>query len=130
MARGEGELLQAWGEATKQNPLILTERESEVFLAALRRANSECFEASKLQIAPRFSEYKSQIDGSMISDRAQHREHLRAHGATEIGTAYDSDVRKLKEASREGKERTVQFHEEVKSSNEGFSRALYQRLNQ
>lgn len=130
MERGELELLQAWGNATKQNPLVLTEKESDLFLSALRKANSSLCESSKVQIAPRFQEYKSQIDGSVISDRAQHREHLRSHGATEIGTAYDSDVRKLKEASMEGKERTVQFHEEVKSSSEGFSRALYQRINQ
>jgi hypothetical protein len=29
--------------------------------------------------------YRSMIDGSMISSRAQHREHLRAHDCVEIG---------------------------------------------
>jgi len=29
--------------------------------------------------------YQSQIDGSMISSRSQHRSHLRQHGCVEIG---------------------------------------------
>ena len=30
--------------------------------------------------------YQSMIDGSVISGRRQHRDHLRAHGAIEVGT--------------------------------------------
>jgi hypothetical protein len=81
------------------------------------------------QITPRFSEYKSQIDGSMITDRGQHREHLKANGATEIGTAYDSQVKAIKEAASYGKEREFKFHEESKTSC-GFKEALYRRFNQ
>ena len=29
--------------------------------------------------------YVSQIDGSLIASRSQHREHLRAHGCVEVG---------------------------------------------
>jgi hypothetical protein len=29
--------------------------------------------------------YQSMVDGSMIGGRAQHREHLRQHGLTEVG---------------------------------------------
>lgn len=29
--------------------------------------------------------YQSMVDGSMINGRAQHREHLRQHGLTEVG---------------------------------------------
>jgi hypothetical protein len=32
-----------------------------------------------------FPTYKSMIDGSMISDRGQHRRHLRANGCSEVG---------------------------------------------
>ena len=30
--------------------------------------------------------YRSMIDGSMITSRSQHREHLRVHGCVEIGS--------------------------------------------
>ena len=32
-----------------------------------------------------FPAYKSMIDGSVISDRGQHRRHLKAHGCSEVG---------------------------------------------
>lgn len=34
--------------------------------------------------------YKSMIDGSLITSRSHHREHLRAHGCVEVGN--DSSV--------------------------------------
>ena len=37
------------------------------------------------EIMPEIEPYISQIDGSVISSRAQHREHLRRHGFTEVG---------------------------------------------
>ena len=46
----------------------------------------------RVQIMPEIEPYISQIDGSVISSRAQHREHLRRHGYTEVGN--DSSLRK------------------------------------
>lgn len=37
------------------------------------------------QIMPDINPYKSTIDGSMITSRKQHRDHLRAHGCFEVG---------------------------------------------
>ena len=46
----------------------------------------------RVQIMPEIEPYISQIDGSVISSRAQHREHLRRHGYQEIGN--DSSLTK------------------------------------
>lgn len=37
------------------------------------------------QVMPDIKPYKSMIDGSLITSRSRHREHLRAHNAVEIG---------------------------------------------
>lgn len=36
-------------------------------------------------VMPDIKPYKSMIDGSVITSRSRHREHLRAHGCIEIG---------------------------------------------
>lgn len=36
-------------------------------------------------VMPDIQPYKSMIDGSEITSRSRHREHLRAHGCIEIG---------------------------------------------
>lgn len=36
-------------------------------------------------VMPDIQPYRSQIDGSMITSRSQHRSHLRQHGCIEIG---------------------------------------------
>lgn len=36
-------------------------------------------------VMPDIQPYQSQIDGSMITSRSHHREHLKAHGCIEIG---------------------------------------------
>ena len=41
--------------------------------------------SSNFQIMPDIKPYKSMIDGTMITSRSQHREHLRAHGCVEVG---------------------------------------------
>jgi len=41
--------------------------------------------------------YKSMIDGTMITSRSQHREHLKAHGCVEIG----DQVHHMKPPSRD-----------------------------
>lgn len=36
-------------------------------------------------VMPDITSYKSMIDGTMITSRSQHREHLKAHGCKELG---------------------------------------------
>lgn len=36
-------------------------------------------------VVPDIKPYKSMLNGKMITSRSQHREHLKAHGAIEIG---------------------------------------------
>ena len=36
-------------------------------------------------VIPDIKPYRSMIDGSLITSRSQHREHLKAHGCVEIG---------------------------------------------
>jgi len=36
-------------------------------------------------LMPDIGEYTSQIDGSRITSRSQHREHLKRHGCVEVG---------------------------------------------
>jgi len=40
---------------------------------------------SHWQVMPDIKPYKSMIDGSEITSRSRHREHLRAHGCIEVG---------------------------------------------
>lgn len=46
--------------------------------------------ANKQHVMPDIQPYRSMIDGSIISSRSQHREHLKAHGCIEVGN--DSSV--------------------------------------
>lgn len=43
-------------------------------------------------VMPDIKPYKSMIDGSIITSRSRHREHLRSHGCIEIG----NEVKHLK----------------------------------
>jgi len=43
-------------------------------------------------VMPDIAPYQSMIDGSMITSRSQHREHLRAHGCVEIGNEVPKDL--------------------------------------
>ncbi len=43
-------------------------------------------------IAPDIQPYKSMVDGSLITSRSHHREHLRQHGCIEVGN--DSSLTK------------------------------------
>ena len=38
-----------------------------------------------IQFIPDIKPYRSMIDGTMITSRSQHREHLREHGCVEVG---------------------------------------------
>jgi hypothetical protein len=43
--------------------------------------------------------YQSMIDGSLITSRSQHREHLRANGCVEIGDQVEAQVKQHEQAS-------------------------------
>jgi len=45
-----------------------------------------------VHIMPDIQPYQSQIDGSMITSRSKHREHLKKHGCMEVG----NEVKHLK----------------------------------
>mgnify|MGYP001615623044 FL=1 len=45
---------------------------------------------SGIEIIPDIAPYRSQIDGSLITSRSRHREHLKQHGCIEVGN--DSSV--------------------------------------
>ena len=47
--------------------------------------------AKSFQVMPDIQPYKSMIDGSMITSRSRHREHLRDHNMVEVGN--DSSLR-------------------------------------
>lgn len=49
-------------------------------------------------VLPDIKPYKSMIDGSMITSRSQHREHLRMHGCVEVGN--DSSLNRRPEPLR------------------------------
>lgn len=40
---------------------------------------------AKVHVVSDIQPYKSMIDGSMITSRSRHREHLKAHGCIEVG---------------------------------------------
>ncbi len=54
-------------------------------------ADGECYEAGNEpapevhHVMPDIGAYQSMVDGSMITSRSQHREHLKRHGLQEIG---------------------------------------------
>lgn len=61
-------------------------------------------------------EYQSMIDGSMITDRAQHREHLKKHGCVEVGNEKPVDTRALRD-----KERKASIKTDLKQAYEAVS---------
>lgn len=48
---------------------------------------------TSFQVMPDINPYVSQIDGSVITSRSRHREHLKAHGCVEVGN--DSSLYKM-----------------------------------
>lgn len=53
--------------------------------------------------------YKSMIDGSMITSRSQHRNHLRQHNKIEVGNEVDAlmKMNRKKPLDREKRKRTI-----------------------
>jgi len=49
-------------------------------------------------VMPDIKPYKSMVDGSIITSRSHHREHLRQHGCIEVGN--DSSLNKPRPASQ------------------------------
>ena len=56
-------------------------RDGEMIEIAVAHPGAE----AKIQIVPDIGGYKSMADGSWISSRSQHREHLKRHNCIEIG---------------------------------------------
>ena len=53
-------------------------------------------------VMPDIQPYQSMIDGSMITSRSRHREHLRAHGCIEVGNEkMETKVAPMKDNRRE-----------------------------
>lgn len=50
---------------------------------------------NRQQVMPDIQPYRSQIDGSLITSRSRHREHLKAHGCVEVGN--DSSLYRQKQ---------------------------------
>jgi hypothetical protein len=45
-------------------------------------------------VIPDIQPYKSMCDGTMITSRSKHREHLKVHGVVEVGNDLDNAKRK------------------------------------
>ena len=57
---------------------------------------------SKVHIMPDIAPYKSMADGTMITGRAMHREHLRKHNCFEVGNeTMKTEIPQAKDTRRE-----------------------------
>ena len=67
--------------------------------------------------------YRSMIDGSLISSRSRHREHLRSHGCVEIGNdlKVPSSVPPIPDCDPQGRK------ELIRSQVERFTHAQFRR---
>ena len=62
------------------------------------------------QVIKDIDPYVSMIDGSLITSRSQHREHLRAHGCIEVG---NEKMEPRKESWIEKKEQKEALRQEI-----------------
>lgn len=51
----------------------------------VEKGSKEHYESLAPMVMPDIAPYKSMIDGSMITSRSIHRDHLRQHGCIEVG---------------------------------------------
>jgi hypothetical protein len=51
----------------------------------VEKGSKEHYESLGPTVMPDIAPYKSMIDGSMITSRSTHRDHLRQHGCIEVG---------------------------------------------
>ena len=73
-------------------------------------------------VTPDIAPYRSMIDGSIISGRKQHREHLRRHGCIEVGNAIPSAPRGIPDTSP--RER----HELIRAQVNQFTDAQFRKM--
>lgn len=65
-------------------------------------------EANRVNVLSDIQPYKSMIDGSMITSRSYHRDHLKAHGCIEVGNEKMETRKQATTAqSRESRRRTL-----------------------
>lgn len=80
-------------------------------------------------VMPDIQPYQSMIDGTMITSRSQHREHLKAHGCIEIGNEKiipRADLRNT--GAKEALVRSIQQAKE-KHGSRAVERAISEQLN-
>ena len=67
------------------------------------------------QVMPDIAPYQSMIDGTMITSRSQHREHLKQHGCTEVGneTKYLMQPRKMQIDPKFAQSRREMLYDQV-----------------
>lgn len=70
--------------------------------------------------------YRSQIDGTVISSRSQHREHLKAHGCVEVG----DQTKELLKARPNYDVRPEQRKELIRAQVDAMSHAEFKRALQ
>lgn len=51
--------------------------------------------------------YKSMIDGTLITSRSQHREHLKAHGCVEVGNDVKMEYKGIPDAKPEQRKELI-----------------------
>ena len=73
-------------------------------------------------VTPDIAPYQSMIDGSLITSRSAHREHLKKHNATEIGNEMGYMERRAKEFQRN------QVKKWERGIEETVRRAVYKHL--
>lgn len=73
------QLLKAWDEATEEKPLVLDQKEGEIFRKALKTRNRSNFQPG-FQIAKDYEGYNCPVTGKWIEGRVAHRENLKRQG--------------------------------------------------
>lgn len=80
-------------------------------------------------VMPDIKPYRSMIDGSLITSRSRHREHLKAHGYQEVGN--DSSLNRvpsIPEVNPEGRKELIRAQVSQMRHSE-FKRALQRDLD-
>lgn len=119
MTRTPEQLFAAFELATKESPLLLTEKEVEVFSHALRKQNESRTSDGKLTVFNRDvlfqNPVKSPVDGKHYTNRKTYDDHLKAHGCFEIGTEKVSDKkRELRGDFNAREELTKAVHQHIR----------------
>jgi len=70
----------------KDGEVVYAEENGQVTVGGLDNTNADFY------VMPDIQPYKSMIDGSMITSRSQHREHLKVNGCIEIGNDWKHPI--------------------------------------